>query len=53
MSVGDVKGFRRRFKVLENKGHAPKRSHISVSESIARARLAAAREGIKGAKKKK
>jgi len=51
MSVGDVKGFRRRLKTLEQKGHTPKRSHRSVSESIDHNRAVAAR-AAKSAKKK-
>jgi hypothetical protein len=53
MSVGDVKGFRRRMKVLAILGHAPKPSGLSVSESIAREREAAARAAKSAVKKKK
>ena len=52
MSVGDVKGFRRRMKVLEAKGHTPKRTHISVADSIARQKAAADRLAGRSAKKK-
>lgn len=51
MSVGDVKGFRRRLKQLERKGHMPVRSHLTVAESIAKNREIAARV-YKPAKKK-
>jgi hypothetical protein len=43
MSVGDVRGFRRRLKQLERLGHTPKRSHRSVSESIEHNRRIAAK----------
>jgi hypothetical protein len=38
MSVGDVKGYRRRLKQMRNAGHAPKRSGLSVAASIDRNR---------------
>lgn len=38
MSVGDIKGFRRRLKVLEVKGHMPKRASVSVAVSVQRER---------------
>lgn len=44
MSVGDVKGSRRRFKQREKLGHTPKRSGLSVSESIARNKEIALRQ---------
>lgn len=43
MSVGDNKGARRRIKILQRKGHYPKKSGLSVSESIARAKETALR----------
>lgn len=36
MSVGDVRGFKRRLRLLEQRGHAPKRAGLSLGESIAR-----------------
>jgi hypothetical protein len=46
MSAGDVKGFRRRLKVLEKLGYAPKRSNRTVSESVEHnRRLVAKAEG--------
>ena len=49
MSVGDVKGFRRRLKVLKHKGHLPKPASGSVQESVAREKAAA----LAAAKRKK
>ena len=43
MSVGDVKGSRRRFKVAQQQGHAPRAKGRSVSESVARERALAQR----------
>ena len=43
MSVGDIKGSRRRFKVQQTKGHAPRGHAKSVADSITYNRLAAAR----------
>lgn len=43
MSVGDIKGARRRFKDRQKKGHAPKKSGLNVAQSIARHRAIAAR----------
>lgn len=44
MSVGDIKGFRRRLKIAERAGHAPRRDRgATVQESIARNRAVAQR----------
>ena len=43
MSVGDIKGSRRRFKVRQQLGEAPTPKGRSVHESIARERALAAR----------
>lgn len=43
MSVGDVKGSRRRFKALVAKGHAPRPAGRSVAHSIEREKAKAAR----------
>mgnify|MGYP007089694368 CR=1 FL=1 len=52
MSVGDIKGSRRRFKQLRREGHAPRAAGVSVSVSIERARkLAAAEQKRKAGKK--
>lgn len=51
MSVGDIKGSRRRFKILTRKGQAPKRPGHSTSEAIARERAFAARQAKSAAKK--
>lgn len=52
MSVGDVKGFRRRLKMLRHLGHLPKPSSQSVAESVAKERAYAAKLAAKGKKKK-
>lgn len=43
MSVGDIKGSRRRIKILKAEGHFPKKHGLSVSEMIIRNRTIAAR----------
>lgn len=43
MSVGDVKGYRRRLKILRRMGHAPKKTELSVAGAIDRNRRIAAR----------
>lgn len=43
MSVGDIKGFRRRQKQARARGHLPKRSYSTISESISRGRALTAR----------
>lgn len=43
MSVGDVKGSRRRFKQRQQLGHAARPARLSVGEAIAKNRAAAAR----------
>lgn len=43
MSVGDIKGSRRRMKILRALGHFPPKRGLSVSESIDRNRRIAAR----------
>lgn len=53
MSVGDVKGSRRRFKIRQIQGHAPKPSGLSVAQSIARNREVALRMAKSSAGKKK
>jgi len=52
MSVGDRKGARRRFKALERKGHAPRRTGLSTLQLIEVNRKAAAK-AAKVVKKKK
>lgn len=51
MSVGDVKGFRRRLKVLKHKGHLPKPSGISIQDAVAREKAIAAAAAKRGKKK--
>lgn len=51
MSVGDIKGARRRFKQLERKGHAPRRTGRSVQEMIENNRRIAQRAAKTMAKK--
>ena len=51
MSVGDIKGYRRRFKARQIAGHAPRPAGRSVAESIERNRITAARMA-KAAQKK-
>lgn len=51
MSVGDVKGYRRRQKILRQAGELPKKSGLSVSASIERNRRIALNQQ-KAAKKK-
>ena len=51
MSIGDVKGSRRRFKTRRAEGHAPKPVGLSVSAMIERNRIKAA-NAQKAAKKK-
>lgn len=36
MSVGDIKGARRRYRILQRQGKAPRKSKLSVVASIAR-----------------
>lgn len=43
MSVGDIKGARRRIKVLKQKGHFPRPASGSIAQSIAKAKELAAR----------
>jgi len=52
MSVGDIKGSRRRIKQLRAVGHFPKRAGLTVAESIVRNRAQAARM-LKAARKAK
>ncbi len=53
MSVGDIKGYRRRFKILKQLGHAPTPKGRSVGEAVEAARRAAARQAkIKQAPKR-
>lgn len=51
MSVGDIKGFRRRLKQAERAGHGSRRSGASVQESIARNRATAMRQAAASKKK--
>lgn len=51
MSIGDIKGARRRFKVRKAAGQAPKPAGLSVSAMIERNRQKAANQA-KAAKKK-
>ena len=44
MSVADKKGYLSRWKLLKRKGHAPRQSGLSVSDSIDRMRAAQQRE---------
>lgn len=53
MSVGDVKGYRRRLKQAKARGHAPRKSYSTVAASIAQARAMAARLAQIGGGKKK
>lgn len=50
MSIGDIKGSRRRAKILKAKGHFPPKRGLSVSEYIERNR-AIAQRAMKAAKK--
>lgn len=52
MSVGDIKGFKRRLKTLQKSGHAPRKQGRSVSESIEYNRRQAARAASAMGKKK-
>lgn len=40
MSVGDRKGYLRRYNLLKKAGHAPKKSGGTVADSIARGKVA-------------
>lgn len=52
MSVGDIKGSRRRIKILKAKGHYPVAHNYSIAEAITRNRIVAARMAkASGAKK--
>jgi hypothetical protein len=50
MSVGDIKGARRRFKQRQRKGEAPKKQGLSTTQLIERNRRIAANQA-KTAKK--
>ena len=52
MSVGDIKGSRRRFKVRQINGHAPTPKGVSVSALIERNRKIAQRMAAAATKKK-
>lgn len=52
VSVADIKSYRRKLKARQRIGHAPKKSGLSVSESIAKNRELARRQA-KAEKKKK
>lgn len=44
MSIGDIKGARRRFKKRQQLGHAPKPNGLSIAQSIERNREVARRQ---------
>lgn len=52
MSVGDIKGYRRRFKIRQINGHAPRPAGRSVAQSIERNRIIAARMAKAAGQKK-
>lgn len=52
MSVGDIKGSRRRANILKAKGHFPPRRGLSVSEYIERNRAIAMRAAKSAGSKK-
>ena len=52
MSVGDIKGARRRTKQLKAKGHFPRPSYSDAHTSIARERAKAQAEARRAAGKK-
>lgn len=51
MSVGDIKGARRKAKQRERDGHAPRKQGLSVAQSIERNRAIAKRMAQVGKKK--
>lgn len=51
MSVGDIKGYRRRIRAFQKLGHFPRKSGRSVGESIEYNRRIAAK-AAKASKKK-
>lgn len=53
MSVGDIRGFRRRQKQAAARGHMPKRSYVTISDAISQNRAMAARLAKIGSGKKK
>lgn len=53
MSVGDMKGSRRRIKRLKSDGNFPKASGLSVSQSIDRNRETARRMAAASVKRSK
>lgn len=53
MSVGDIKGARRRFRIRQIKGHAPVPKGRSVSEIVAREREFAKRQAARASLGKK
>lgn len=53
MSVGDIKGFRRRLKLRVVRGEAPKKAGYSVSELVARNKARAEKQARAMAKRSK
>ena len=52
MSVGDIRGYRRRWAEDERRGWHPKRVHLTVQQSIDRERVRAAEQAKVKRKKK-
>lgn len=53
MSVGDNKGSRRRFKLRQQAGHAPRASGMSVGKMIERNKVMAMRMAAAASKRSK
>jgi hypothetical protein len=52
MSVGDVQGYKRRLKILQNLGHAPKPKQRTPQQAIDAERARAGKEAKRKVKKK-
>lgn len=52
MSVGDVQGFKRRLKILQNLGHSPKPKNRTAQQAVDAERARASKEAKRKVKKK-